>query len=185
MPDRRVTRGGAWWTLAWLAVALAGCNREDRPLRPAMAAETGPRGLTVSQLYPGAPAPTPSDPRAQEYEGNAFHISNGQTYFKAFNCAGCHFNGGGGIGPPLMDDQWIYGFQAANIYSTIVEGRPNGMPSFRNKIPDYQVWQLVAYVQAMSGQVPIDALPGRDEHMQVRRAEPITPYQGRIQTGHR
>jgi len=45
-----------------------------------------------------------------------------------------------------MDDEWIYGFEPVNIFATIVEGRPNGMPSFRNRIPDYQVWQLVAYV---------------------------------------
>ena len=43
----------------------------------------------------------------------------------------------------------------------IVEGRPNGMPSFRGKIPDQQIWQLAAYVRAMSGNVA-----------QGRRAEP-------------
>jgi cytochrome c oxidase cbb3-type subunit 3 len=59
------------------------------------------------------------------------------------------------------------------------------MPSFRNKIPDYQVWQLVAYVQSMSGQTPIDASAGRNDHMRAHRAEPITPYQGRRQTGHK
>ena len=39
------------------------------------------------------------------------------------------------------------------VFATIVEGRPNGMPSFGGKIPDYQVWQLVAYVRSMSGLV--------------------------------
>jgi len=181
MPDRRVTRGGAWWTLAWLAVALAGCNREDRPLRPAMAAETGPRGLTVSQLYPGAPAPTPSDPRAQEYEGNAFHISNGQTYFKAFNCAGCHFNGGGGIGPPLMDDQWRYGGSMEQIYASIVQGRPNGMPAFRDKIPDAQVWEIAAYVRSLSGEADKLAAPTRGDEM--RSTPPISNMDAAPQTG--
>jgi hypothetical protein len=32
--------------------------------------------------------------------------------------------------------------------------------------------------------VPIDAAPGRNEHMQTLTAEPIRPYQGRVQTGH-
>jgi cytochrome c oxidase cbb3-type subunit 3 len=84
-----------------------------------------------------------------------------------------------------MDDEWIYGFEPANIYFTIVEGRPNGMPSFRNKIPDFQVWQLVAYVQSMSGQTPIDASPGRSDRMRSHLPEIITPYQGRRQTGHK
>ena len=58
------------------------------------------------------------------------------------------------MGPPLMDDEWIYGSEPENIFATIVEGRPNGMPSFRGRIPDYQVWQLVAYVRSMSGLCP-------------------------------
>ena len=38
--------------------------------------------------------------------------------------------GGGGIGPPLMDDRWIYGSAPENIYASIVQGRPNGMPAW-------------------------------------------------------
>jgi cytochrome c oxidase cbb3-type subunit 3 len=66
-----------------------------------------------------------------------------------------------------MDDQWIYGAAPANIYATIVEGRPNGMPSFRGRITDQQVWQLVAYVRSMSGLAPPAAAPGRNDEMQV------------------
>ena len=33
----------------------------------------------------------------------------GRRLYDAFNCVGCHAHGGGGIGPPLMDDKWIYG----------------------------------------------------------------------------
>ena len=167
--------------VAALCVIVVGCQREARPFRKLREVAGRPPGET-QPFMAGGGMPAGSE---SPFQRNAWGISEGKRLFAAYNCTGCHLNGGGGIGPPLMDDQWIYGFQAANIYSTVVEGRPNGMPSFRNKIPDYQVWQLVAYIQAMSGQVPIDALPGRDEHMQVRRAEPITPYQGRIQTGHR
>jgi cytochrome c oxidase cbb3-type subunit 3 len=72
-----------------------------------------------------------------------------------------------------MDDEWIYGSEPANIFATIIEGRPNGMPSFRGKIPDYQVWQLAAYVRSMSGLASKDAAPGRNDHMQ------LTPEQSR------
>ena len=47
------------------------------------------------------------------------------------------------MGPPLMDDKWIYGSAPENIYATIIQGRPNGMPSFAGKIPTQQVWQIV------------------------------------------
>ena len=56
----------------------------------------------------------------------------------------------------------------ASLYSTIVGGRPNGMPAWRGKIPDYQVWQLVTYVEAMRAGRGIAAPPGpRQEHLQA------------------
>ena len=87
------------------------------------------------------------------------------------------------MGPPLMDAKWIYGSRPANIFETIVEGRPNGMPSFRNKVPDSQVWQLVAYVQSMSGQAPIDALPSRSDHMRYSTPENARRAETPVQTG--
>jgi cytochrome c oxidase cbb3-type subunit 3 len=73
-----------------------------------------------------------------------------------------------------MDDKWLYGERPENIYATIVEGRPNGMPSFRGKIPNQQVWQLVAYVRSMSGQLSKDVSPGRDDNMNVKPSEQST-----------
>jgi cytochrome c oxidase cbb3-type subunit III len=70
--------------------------------------------------------------------------------YKQFNCTGCHFNGGGGIGPPLMDDQWIYGGRLDQIYNSIYQGRPNGMPAWGGKIADDQIWQIATYVRSMS-----------------------------------
>src|SRR6266487_4198558 len=98
-------------------------------------------------------------------EESAYAISEGKRLDAWFNCVSCHFHGGGGIGPALMDDQWIYGSAPENIYAAIVEGRPNGMPSFRGKIPDPQVWQIVAYVRSMSGLVSQGAAPARRDHM--------------------
>jgi len=36
--------------------------------------------------------------------------------------------GGGGMGPPLIHDKWIYGGEIQNIAATILQGRPNGIP---------------------------------------------------------
>jgi cytochrome c oxidase cbb3-type subunit 3 len=167
--------------LAVCVAAAASCEREHRPFRGLDAASARAQGETQSPLQPGGLAPGSASP----YQNNAWAIGEGKRLFTAYNCSGCHANGGGGIGPPLMDDEWIYGYEPANIFSTIVEGRPNGMPSFRGRLPDYQVWQLVAYVQSMSGQTPIDASPGRSDHMQARTPESVTPYPGRRQTGHK
>jgi cytochrome c oxidase cbb3-type subunit 3 len=70
-----------------------------------------------------------------------------------------------------MDDKWIYGSTPENIHASIVQGRPNGMPAFGGKIPDAQVWQLVAYVRALGGLLRKDVRSTRNDHMSVRPSE--------------
>jgi cytochrome c oxidase cbb3-type subunit III len=98
-------------------------------------------------------------------ERNAYALSQGKTLFRWFNCNGCHSAGGGGMGPALMDDKWLYGSSPDAIYKSIMEGRPNGMPAFRGKIAEDQAWQLVAYVRSMSGWARKDAAPGRSDSL--------------------
>jgi hypothetical protein len=64
--------------------------------------------------------------------------------------SGCHFAGGGGIGPPLMDDDWIYGGEPAQIFDSIASGRANGMPAYGDMLAAEQVWHIVAYVETLS-----------------------------------
>ena len=52
------------------------------------------------------------------------------------------------MGPPLMDDEWRYGGRIDQIAASIAEGRPNGMPSWRGKLTDDQIWKLAAYVRS-------------------------------------
>jgi cytochrome c oxidase cbb3-type subunit 3 len=144
-------------------VFLAGCQREERDFRPVPPFAALPQTISMSSNRPGQPAPPA--PSKNPYGSEAYTVSQGQKLYQAFNCNGCHFNGGGGIGPPLMDDTWIYGGEPANIVASILEGRPNGMPSFRGLIPETQVWQIAAYVRSLSGQLPKDVAPQRPDHM--------------------
>jgi len=153
--------------LMMTAPLAVSCKREKRQFEPPPALTSVP--VVMSDLQPGAPAPQVAT--RNPLEENATALSDGKRLFSQYNCTGCHANGGGAIGPPLMDEKWIYGSDPANIYSTIVEGRPNGMPSFRNKISDYQVWELSAYVRSLSGQVRKDVAPGRSDDMNVHRSE--------------
>lgn len=158
-----------------LAVLLVACQREERRFRELPAASARRNSERLTTLVPG---PYTADVRvANPYEGNAWAISEGKRLYTWYNCQGCHANGGGGMGPALMDDQWIYGSDPENIFATIVEGRPNGMPAFRGKIPEYQVWQIAAYVQSLSGMVPKDAAGGRSDNMQVKKQEQAFPDQ--------
>jgi cytochrome c oxidase cbb3-type subunit 3 len=112
------------------------------------------------------------------YDGNAWAISEGKRYFVWFNCNGCHFQGGGGAGAPLMDARWRYGAEPERIYTSIVQGRPNGMPAYRGKIPEQQVWQLVAYVRSVAGLVRLDVAPGRSDSLSGRPPEVMLRHRG-------
>jgi cytochrome c oxidase cbb3-type subunit 3 len=156
--------------LAAAALLALACQREKRPLVPDAASSQRVLPVRVSGLQPG-PKQLGATALSNPYEGNALAISQGQQLFAKYNCSGCHFHGGGGIGPPLMDAEWIYGSSPAQIYATITEGRPNGMPSYGGHIPDNEVWQLVTYVRSIGGLEPKGATSPRSEEMQWKRAE--------------
>lgn len=167
---------------AVLLLALPGCRREEREFRPAPSSAETLRWTRMSDLQPGpeadagrslskSNATVPSDPVKNPYQESAFAVSEGKRLYSAFNCVGCHARGGGGMGPPLMDDSWLYGSDPEQVFSTIVEGRPNGMPRFGARIPEYQIWWLVAYVRSMSGLGSSSAAPGRSDEMSAGRPE--------------
>jgi cytochrome c oxidase cbb3-type subunit 3 len=151
------------------ALALSGCHREERRLAEPPPGDRAIRTIMQSDLRAGGSPPPPAQPFA--YDTNAFAVAQGKQLFEQFNCTGCHAHGGGAIGPALMDDEWIYGSRPDNIFATIVEGRPNGMPSFGGLIPEQQVWQLVAYVRSLGGQVRKDVDPARSDHMYTGKSE--------------
>jgi cytochrome c oxidase cbb3-type subunit 3 len=175
-------RRAASWAAAALCTALAaGCEREQRrfevPPHVVAASPQGDSGLRVGPAASTASMPTPDPPSAaapvavphwkpgDPDAGNAYAVSQGKRLFRWYNCSGCHGNGGGNIGPPLMDEKWIYGAAPNQIADTIVRGRPNGMPAFAGRIPDDQLWQIVAYVRSMSGQLRKDVAPARNDSL--------------------
>ena len=103
----------------------------------------------VSNLFAGSVAV--DAPITNPLGDNPDVVENGRRSFIQFNCVGCHApNGGGGEGPALSDNRWIYGGAPANIYLSIVHGRPNGMPAWGAMFPDEIVWELVAYIQSIA-----------------------------------
>jgi cytochrome c oxidase cbb3-type subunit 3 len=128
--------------------AVTACEREKREFTPpAPTARVGAQDIIAS------------------YERNAQALAAGKRLFTWYNCKGCHASGGGGSGPALMDDVWIYGSDPMTIYLTIYSGRPNGMPAFGGRIPESHIWQLVAYVRSLAGLGSRDAAPNRDDAM--------------------
>jgi cytochrome c oxidase cbb3-type subunit 3 len=77
-------------------------------------------------------------------------LNAGRLYFNRYNCSGCHGgHAGGGMGPSLRDESWIYGNDDAQIFGSISEGRAHGMPAWGMKLPDEVIWKLVAYIKSL------------------------------------
>ena len=148
--------------------ALAGCDRETRLFSKAASPAPAPQVAgRQGDLRPGGSGEGLTETSATyTFDGkNAYDASQGRQLFHWYNCAGCHSNGGGGMGPALMDDKWIYGHEPGDIYRTIMEGRPNGMPSFKGRIPTDQARQLVAYVRLMGGLSPKEIGSARSDEL--------------------
>ena len=82
-------------------------------------------------------------------------IDEGGRLFPWFHCAEYHGpNAGGYIGPSLRDPWWRYGCDPASIYQSIWAGRPNGMPTWGNQIPEQAMWKLVAFIKSLQDEEP-------------------------------
>ena len=176
MPGRRITRLIAH-ALPALVLMSAACEREQRNYREVPPGATAFPAVMMSELQGG---PASVDPSKGAYQENRWAVGQGAMLYVQFNCAGCHSpGGGGGMGPPLNDGEWIYGSDPENVFATIIEGRPNGMPSWRGRIGNAQVWQLVAYVRSLSGLTPRDTWPARFDHMQeIQPRRDAVPQRG-------
>ena len=92
------------------------------------------------------------------YLKDAVAIQEGKRLFGWYNCAGCHgIHGGGGMGPSLRDSVWIYGDKDDQIMDTLIHGRSKGMPAWGTKIPESQMWKIVAYIKSMNTPLEPDA----------------------------
>jgi cytochrome c oxidase cbb3-type subunit 3 len=84
------------------------------------------------------------------YAGNASAIATGAKLFVAYNCMDCHgADGSGAMGPSLADGRWHFGGDDGEIFESIYQGRPDGMPAWGSLISADQVWMLAAYVKSL------------------------------------
>jgi len=142
------------WSLMTAAtvLVLVGCRGFDKSAAPGSAF---PSATNVGPIPGGLPEANESiDP----YSKDPVALQEGRRLFGWYNCSGCHGDhGGGGMGPSLRDDTWIYGDRDDQIFDTLVHGRSNGMPAWGSKIPEGQMWKLVAYIKSM--RTPLEPEP--------------------------
>ncbi|MDG1119109.1 MAG: cytochrome-c oxidase, cbb3-type subunit III [Flavimaricola sp.] len=95
---------------------------------------------------------------------HSFAINGGAAVFRA-NCSQCHGSGAAGVQasgyPSLLDDDWLWGGTIDEIAYTVTNGIRNEqspdarwtqMPAFGEMLSGEEIGQLVAHVQAISGQ---------------------------------
>jgi cytochrome c oxidase cbb3-type subunit 3 len=120
--------------------------------KPPDTAPQGERPLSGSTLQPVGPIAGAGEAKsvANPLGSDRQAVQEGRTLFVRYNCYGCHGGrGGGGMAPSLRDATWLYGNTAGQIFSSIAEGRAHGMPAWGTRLPDKQIWQLVAYIQSL------------------------------------
>jgi cytochrome c oxidase cbb3-type subunit 3 len=85
------------------------------------------------------------------YEGNAGALRTGSQLYVSYNCIDCHgADGSGAMGPSFADSRWHFGGSPAEVFESIYEGRPDGMPTWGGRITNDQIWMLVTYVRSLS-----------------------------------
>lgn len=126
-----------------LAFAVSGCQQQSSAAAAGLPASFVPIGPTPGYEKPPKVQPNP-------YANDTYAMNQGRKLFLWYNCYGCHGgHGGGGMGPSLRDQIWVYGSTDAEIFNSIAQGRGKGMPAWGLKVPENQLWQLVAYIKAM------------------------------------
>jgi cytochrome c oxidase cbb3-type subunit 3 len=171
-----LNRIGASLCVLAICCVTVGCEREQRELRLDPPVEDALDAVALMSNRIGGAPPGVYSALNAPYVGNAYALSQGKRLFAWFGCRDCHGDGGlGGSAPSLVDGWWNYGPDIVSIFASIRDGRPHGMPPFRDKLTVEQIWQLAGYVQSMGSYVAGTAAPGRDDARQVRPAENRAP----------
>lgn len=85
------------------------------------------------------------------FEGDRTAIATGAQIYISYNCVDCHgADGSGAMGPSLQDGRWRFGGSPSEVFESIYQGRPEGMPAWGGRISEEQLWMLVAYVRSLS-----------------------------------
>ena len=77
-------------------------------------------------------------------------VVEGRQIYLTYGCVGCHgVSGGGGMGKPILDDEWIFGSDDATIFKLIRGEIPKQtMPNSIGKaLTDEQVRKVIIYVR--------------------------------------
>lgn len=89
------------------------------------------------------------------YLSDATSLEFGKKIFVTA-CAACHATDGGGtVGPNLVDDYWLHGGSMSDIFKSIKYGWPEkGMKSWKDDYSPAQIAQISSYIKSLKGTKP-------------------------------
>jgi mono/diheme cytochrome c family protein len=79
-------------------------------------------------------------------------VVEGRKIYLTYGCVGCHgVTGGGGMGKPILDDQWIFGSDDETLFKLVRGDVPKQtMPNSIGKaLTDDQVRKVLVYVRSI------------------------------------
>jgi mono/diheme cytochrome c family protein len=129
-----------------LLASMAGCAEPD-----AMPASlpASPTAMIFTGDAAGA-ADRGAELIANPYTGDAVARQEGKRLYREMNCMYCHRSGGeGGMGPSLIDSEWLFGNTSADRFMSVWGGRARGMPAYGRMLPDESIWKIVAYIEQL------------------------------------
>lgn len=101
-----------------------------------------------------AETPTPVAAKSTDdnpYTGDPDAIAQGKALWRDTGCYSCHGGvGEGGVGPNLIDDEWVYKPTDKTLFKTIAKGRKGtNMVGWSKDLNDDQIWKVIAYIRSL------------------------------------
>lgn len=142
-------------SLATVACMLAtpACREQTAIPAASSSSAAAPNAIVIARhddrIFAGGIAP-PTERVTNTATNDAKAAETGAALFTSLNCDGCHGGGAvGAVGPSLTDGRWRFGGADADIFRSIAEGRPKGMPAFGGTLQPAMIWRLVAYIKSL------------------------------------
>jgi mono/diheme cytochrome c family protein len=126
--------------LMYGALLVAACNGSSSK-------DEGSKGSAAP-----APAAKSGEATTNPFAKSTDAVIEGRKIFLKYGCAGCHgMGGGGGMGKPLIDDEWKFGSDDRTLFKLIRgEIAEQTMPkTFGQAMTEDETWKVLIYVRSV------------------------------------
>lgn len=151
---------GAGVVLLGAAAAAVACSKSSTTNNTSSGEATSDSGYITETPSSDKDADVTATEVTHKFTGNVADANAGRVIFITHNCIGCHGGlAGGAMGPSLRDTVWKYGGTDQDLYASIHDGRPNGMPAWgkttstvgrqQDTLADAQIRQVITYIRSL------------------------------------